>query len=150
MSPGAPQSPAGPNGGPFWFPPFSLVPRLHLGTPLSWPLHGLWTAGAGTGPRTKYHFADPCADLDCPAPRARCAVTEFRDWLRHTGQYDADTGKYAGQGAREQKFAHAAQIGTVEENPSRWSFPFFKSADICVICGRFPTFAGGQFHPTFR
>ena len=27
------------------------------------------------------------------------AVTEFRDWLRHTGQYDADTGKYAGQGA---------------------------------------------------
>ena len=27
------------------------------------------------------------------------AVTEFRDWLRHTGEYDADTGKYAGQGA---------------------------------------------------
>ena len=30
------------------------------------------------------------------------AVTEFRDWLRHTGRYDADKGKYAGQGAPEE------------------------------------------------
>ncbi len=29
------------------------------------------------------------------------AVTEFRDWLRHTGLYDADTGACAGQGAPE-------------------------------------------------
>ena len=29
------------------------------------------------------------------------AVTEFRDWLRHTGLYDADNGRYAGQGAPE-------------------------------------------------
>ena len=27
------------------------------------------------------------------------AVTEFRDWLRHTGMYDDSTGTYAGQGA---------------------------------------------------
>ena len=27
------------------------------------------------------------------------AVTEFRDWLRHTGMYDGRTGPYAGQGA---------------------------------------------------
>ena len=27
------------------------------------------------------------------------AITEFRDWLRHTGLYDATTGKYAGEGA---------------------------------------------------
>ena len=27
------------------------------------------------------------------------AVTEFRDWLRHTGMYDDRTGPYAGQGA---------------------------------------------------
>ena len=29
------------------------------------------------------------------------AVTEFRDWLRHTGKYDDLTGQYAGQGASE-------------------------------------------------
>jgi hypothetical protein len=28
-------------------------------------------------------------------------TTEFRDWLRHTGRYDADGGAYAGQGAPE-------------------------------------------------
>ena len=27
------------------------------------------------------------------------AVTEFRDWLRHTGKYDDSTGEFAGQGA---------------------------------------------------
>jgi hypothetical protein len=27
------------------------------------------------------------------------AVTEFRDWLRHTGKYDDTSGEYAGQGA---------------------------------------------------
>jgi hypothetical protein len=27
------------------------------------------------------------------------AMTEFRDWLRHTGRYDAEKGAYAGQGA---------------------------------------------------
>ncbi len=27
------------------------------------------------------------------------AVTEFRDWLRHTGRYDAEKGTYPGQGA---------------------------------------------------
>lgn len=27
------------------------------------------------------------------------AVTEFRDWLRHTGMYDPDSGTYKGQGA---------------------------------------------------
>ena len=27
------------------------------------------------------------------------AMTEFRDWLRHTGRYDADGGAYAGKGA---------------------------------------------------
>lgn len=26
-------------------------------------------------------------------------ASPFRDWLRHTGQYDADSGKYAGDGA---------------------------------------------------
>lgn len=29
------------------------------------------------------------------------AITEFRDWLRHTGKYDDTTGEYAGQGAPE-------------------------------------------------
>jgi len=29
------------------------------------------------------------------------AITEFRDWLRHTGMYDATTGKYAGESANE-------------------------------------------------
>ncbi len=29
------------------------------------------------------------------------AVTEFRDWLRHSGEYDAEGGAYAGQGAPE-------------------------------------------------
>ncbi len=29
------------------------------------------------------------------------AITEFRDWLRHTGMYDATTGKYAGEGANK-------------------------------------------------
>lgn len=27
------------------------------------------------------------------------AITEFRDWLRHSGLYDASSGKYAGEGA---------------------------------------------------
>jgi len=30
------------------------------------------------------------------------AVTEFRDWLRHTGKYDDTAGEYAGQGAPEE------------------------------------------------
>lgn len=30
------------------------------------------------------------------------AVTEFRDWLRHTGRYDDTVGEYAGQGAPPQ------------------------------------------------
>lgn len=29
------------------------------------------------------------------------ALTEFRDWLRHTGIYDSTTGEFAGEGARE-------------------------------------------------
>ncbi len=41
-------------------------------------------------------------DDDKLADYSPFAVTEFRDWLRHTGEYDADNGKYAGQGAPEQ------------------------------------------------
>ncbi len=41
-------------------------------------------------------------DDDKLADYSPFAVTEFRDWLRHTGEYDADGGKYAGQGAPEQ------------------------------------------------
>lgn len=29
------------------------------------------------------------------------AITEFRDWLRHSGMYDASSGEYAGEGAPE-------------------------------------------------
>lgn len=29
------------------------------------------------------------------------AITEFRDWIRHAGLYDATTGKYAGEGANK-------------------------------------------------
>ena len=41
-------------------------------------------------------------DDDKLADYSPFAVTEFRDWLRHTGEYDADGGKYAGQGAPEE------------------------------------------------
>lgn len=34
------------------------------------------------------------------------AVTEFRDWLRHTGMYDDRTGRYAGEGAPEAIVGH--------------------------------------------
>lgn len=47
------------------------------------------------------------------------AVTEFRDWLRHTGIYDADTGKYAGQGAQ------AAIVGTFVTVGGKSRSPFY-------------------------
>ena len=51
------------------------------------------------------------------------AVTEFRDWLRHTGQYDADTGRYAGQGAPE------AITGRYTFAKGKLRSPFYGAAD---------------------
>jgi hypothetical protein len=51
------------------------------------------------------------------------AVTEFRDWLRHTGQYDADTGKHAGEGAPE------AIVGPFVEIKGKLRSPFYDDPD---------------------
>ena len=51
------------------------------------------------------------------------AVAEFRDWLRHTGQYDADTGQHAGQGAPE---SIVGRYVTVKGKPRS---PFYDDPD---------------------
>lgn len=45
------------------------------------------------------------------------AVTEFRDWLRHTGMYDDSSGKYAGQGAPEEIVGPFARINGALRSP---------------------------------
>lgn len=47
------------------------------------------------------------------------AVTEFRDWLRHTGMYNDSTGKYAGQGAP------SAIVGSFVYTGGKWRSPFY-------------------------
>lgn len=44
-------------------------------------------------------------------------TTEFRDWLRHTGRYDADTGTYAGQGAPETITGPWVKIKGMQRSP---------------------------------
>ena len=51
------------------------------------------------------------------------AVAEFRDWLRHTGEYDADHGKYAGEGAPE------GIVGTYTESGGKKRSPFYDDPD---------------------
>ena len=52
------------------------------------------------------------------------AVTEFRDWLRHTGMYDDASGTFAGQGAA------AAIVGTfVTNSKGVSSSPFYDDPD---------------------
>jgi hypothetical protein len=51
------------------------------------------------------------------------AVTEFRDWLRHTGHYDADGGWFAGQGAPE------AIVGPFFEIKRHLRSPFYDDPD---------------------
>lgn len=65
------------------------------------------------------------------------AVTEFRDWLRHTGQYDADTGRYAGQGAPEQI------TGRYTFAKGKLRSPFYGAADPNAPAG------GGSFNGRF-
>lgn len=45
------------------------------------------------------------------------AVAEFRDWLRHTGKYDADGGAYAGQGALEAITGEQVEIRGKKRSP---------------------------------
>lgn len=45
------------------------------------------------------------------------AVAEFRDWLRHTGDYDATTGRHAGQGASELITGPYQSIGGILRSP---------------------------------
>ncbi len=45
------------------------------------------------------------------------AIAEFRDWLRHTGMYDPDTGKYAGQGAQAAITGAYITIGAKSASP---------------------------------
>ena len=40
-------------------------------------------------------------NLDKLADYSPFAITEFRDWLRHSGLYDASSGKFAGEGASQ-------------------------------------------------
>lgn len=56
-------------------------------------------------------------------------VTEFRDWLRHTGLYDADTGKYAGQGAPAQITGHYVLA------KGKLRSPFYGAADPNTAAG---------------
>jgi hypothetical protein len=65
------------------------------------------------------------------------AVTEFRDWLRHTGQYDADHGKYAGQGAAEQITGPYVFAG------GKLRSPFYTAADPNATAG------GSSFNTRF-
>ena len=51
------------------------------------------------------------------------AVTEFRDWLRHTGQYDADGGQYPGEGAPE------AVVGPFVDIKGKLRSPFYDDPD---------------------
>ncbi len=51
------------------------------------------------------------------------AVTEFRDWLRHTAKYDDLTGQYAGQGAPE------SIIGTFLPLAGAMRSPFYDDPD---------------------
>ena len=51
------------------------------------------------------------------------AVAEFRDWLRHTGEYDADHGKYAGEGAPE------AIVGPFVNSGGKKRSPFYDDPD---------------------
>lgn len=45
------------------------------------------------------------------------AITEFRDWLRHTGIYDATSGKFAGEGAPEAIIGNLINIGGAMRSP---------------------------------
>jgi autotransporter-associated beta strand protein len=47
------------------------------------------------------------------------AITEFRDWLRHTGKYDATAGQFAGQGAP------ASIVGTLVNLGGALRSPFY-------------------------
>jgi hypothetical protein len=51
------------------------------------------------------------------------AVTEYRDWLRHTKKYDDLTGQYAGQGAPE------AIVGTFLQLAGALRSPFYDDPD---------------------
>ena len=69
------------------------------------------------------------------------AVTEFRDWLRHTGMYDDSTGTFAGQGAP------ASITGAfVTNSKGVLSSPFYDDATPAVLGnGR----TGKTFNATF-
>ena len=69
------------------------------------------------------------------------AVTEFRDWLRHTGMYDDSTGAFAGQGAP------ASIVGTFVTNSNGVSSsPFYADPDPnTLLSGR----TGKTFNATF-
>jgi len=45
------------------------------------------------------------------------AVTEFRDWLRHTGEYDADTGRWPDEGAPPEITGAFQQINGRNRSP---------------------------------
>ena len=66
------------------------------------------------------------------------AVTEFRDWLRHTGMYDDATGRYAGEGAPE------AIVGPFVEIDGRARSSFFDDPDPADAHG-----TGKSFNETF-
>ena len=69
------------------------------------------------------------------------AVTEFRDWLRHTGMYDDSSGTFAGQGAP------ASMVGTFVTNANGVSSsPFYGDPDPNTLAsGR----TGKTFNATF-
>jgi hypothetical protein len=62
------------------------------------------------------------------------AVTEFRDWLRHTGMYDDKSGLYKGQGAPE------AIVGNFAHIAGRLRSPFYSDPSPDVSSGNHPTF----------
>jgi hypothetical protein len=62
------------------------------------------------------------------------AVAEFRDWLRHTGEYDDAVGKYKHQGAPE------AIVGKFIPYHGECTCPFYNDPRPDISSGRRPTF----------
>ncbi len=62
------------------------------------------------------------------------AITEFRDWLRHTGIYDADSGTYPGEGAP------AAIVGNYVNIGGKMRSPFYDDPGPGNANGTGPTF----------
>ncbi len=73
-------------------------------------------------------------DIQYLADYSPFAIAEFRDWLTHRGEYDADTGRYAGQGAPEEI------VGKYMNYNGRLRSPFYADKSPSAVQSGRPSF----------